>query len=129
MKEKGKDLNSRWYGPAMYTHVGGYKFCIAVYANGLGDGLGKAMAVQLFSLPGEFDGQLKWPVTAKFTLELINQHGLYNVIAEGFRSWDKPNIRKCIANFHRISVRGYCQLGDFLVDDTLHFLISNIELS
>ena len=26
------------------------------------------MTVQLYSLPGEFDGQLKWPVKAKFTI-------------------------------------------------------------
>ena len=130
-KEKGKDLNSRWYGPAMYTHVDGYKFYIAVLANGIGDGRGKAVAVQLYSLPGEFDGQLKWPVKDKFTLELVNQRGGDNVIAEAFSSWDKPDFRKCITNFHSITVDGYyhfikhSQLEHFLVDDTLHFLISN----
>ena len=132
-KKRGKDILSKWYGPAMYTHAGGYKFCIGVYANGGIAGLGKAMAVQLFSLPGEFDGQLKWPVKAKFAIELVNQCGNDNVIAETCDSWNKPNIRKYIANFHRITIGGFChfiehsQLGDFLVDDTLHFLISKIE--
>ena len=133
-KENENYLNV-WYGPAMYTHMCGYKFCIGVYANGVGDGRGKAVAVQLYSLPGEFDGQLKWPVTAKFTLELVNQRGGDNVIAEAFKSWDKVNIRRWIASFHRISIGIYShfiehsQLGDFLVDETLHFLISKIELS
>ena len=132
-KEKGKVTFIRWYGPAMYTHVGGYKFCIGVYANGIGDGLGKAMAVQLLSLPGEFDGQLKWPVKAKLAIELINQHGNNNVIAEGCSSWDKPNDIKFITNLYCITIGGHChfiehsQLGGFLVDDTLHFLISKIE--
>ena len=130
--KKKEKVTSAWYGPAMYTHVGGYKFCIAVDANGLGAGLGKAMAIQIYSLPGEFDGQLKWPVTAKFTLELVNQHGRCNVIAEGCDSWCKPNKSNCITAFHRITVGGnyhfieHYQLGDFLVDDTLHFLISKI---
>ena len=92
-KEKRKDVNSWWYGPAMYTHVGGYKFCIAVLANGHGSGRGKAMAVQLYSLPGEYDSELKWPVKAKFTIELVNQCGNDNVIAEGCDSWYKRNIR------------------------------------
>ena len=135
-KEKGKVVNSLWYGPDMYTHVGGYKFCIAVYANGIGIAAGyeKAMAVNVYSLPGEFDGQLKWPVKAKFTIELINQRGNNNVIAEGCNSWKKPNIRNYITNFHRITIGGLCHfvghshLGDFLVDDTLQFLISKIEL-
>ena len=132
-KEKGKYENSWWFGPAMYTHVGGYKFCIGVLANGFDSGRGKAMAVQLFSLSGELGGQLKWPVKAKFTLELVNQCGNDNVIAEGCKSLDKPNIRKYVTYFHRISIGGlsyfieHSQLGDFLVDDTLHFLISKIE--
>ena len=132
-KEKGKDMNSLWYGPAMYTHVGGYKFCIGVYANGIGDGLGKAMVVFLYSFPGEFDGQLKWPVKAKFTIELINQHGNNNAIAEACISWDKPITTTFITHFYRITIGGHyhfiehSQLGDFLVNDTLHFLFSKIE--
>ena len=49
-------------GMVLYTSAGGYKFCNAVFANGSITGRGKAMAVQLYSLPGEFDCQLKWPV-------------------------------------------------------------------
>ena len=131
--KKKEKRTSAWYGPAMYTHVGGYKFCIGVDADGVGAGRGKAMAVQLYSLPGEFDGQLKWPGKAKFTIELINQHGNNNVIGEGCDSWDKRIVRSFITNFHRITIGAHChfiehsQLGGFLVDDTLHFLISNIE--
>ena len=133
-KKKENYFNNVWYGSAMYTHVYGYKFCIGVYANGIAAGLGKAMAVQLFSLPGEFDGQLKWPVKVNFTLELVNQCGNDNVIAEGYDSWDKPSIRSFITNIDRITIGIYphfikhSQLGGFLVDDTLHFLISKIDL-
>ena len=132
-KKKGRDVSSVWFGPAMFTHVGGYKFVIVVSANGISAGRGKAMAVQVFSLPGEFDGQLKWPVKAKFTIELVNQGGNNNVIGEGCSSWNKPNSKIFIVNFHRLTIGGishfieHSQLGDFLVNDTLHFLISNIE--
>ena len=132
-KEKGKVYASAWYGPAMYTHVGGYKFCIAVYANRVGAGYGKAMALCLYSLPGEFDGQLKWPVKAKFTLELVNQYGNNNVIAEACDSWGKSNIRKAITYFHPVTIGGldpfieHSQLGAFLVSDALHFLVSKID--
>ena len=92
------------------------------------------MPVNLYSCPGEFDGQLKWPVKAKFTIELVSQHGNNNVIAETCDSWGKRNIRAFIAYFNRIDIGGFChfiehsQLGDSLVNDTLHFLISKIEL-
>ena len=123
----------RILGGMVLPHVGGYKFRIAVLANGHGSGRGKAMAVQVYSFPGEFDGDLKWPVKANFTIELVNQRGNDNVIAGGCKYWDKTNNRRIIESFNRISIGGsyhfieHSQLGDFLVNDTLHFLISKIE--
>ena len=74
-KEKAKDAFSNWQSPAMYTHVSGYKFCIGVNANGCWGGHGKSIGMNMLGMPGEFDDQLKWPTTAKFTIELINQLG------------------------------------------------------
>ena len=75
-REKAKDKFSDWKSPAMYTHVCGYKFCIGVDANGCrGVGHGNSIWMDLWSMPGEYDDQLKWPANAKFTIELINQTG------------------------------------------------------
>ena len=71
-KEKAKDKWSDWKSPPMYTHPGGYKFCIGIDANGYEDSCGKSVNVDLWVMKGEYDDQLQWPVTAKFTLELIN---------------------------------------------------------
>ena len=71
-KEKAKDKCDDWKSPPMYTHPGGYKFCIGIDANGAGDSCGKSVNVEVWVIKGEYDDQLQWPVTAKFTLELIN---------------------------------------------------------
>ena len=68
-KEKAKDNKlSDWKSPPMYTHPGGYKFCIGIDANGAGERRGRSVNVDLWVMKGEYDDQLQWPVTAKFTL-------------------------------------------------------------
>ena len=78
-KEKAKDKVDDWKSPAMYAHVGGYKFCINIAANGCSCGHGKAIYVYLCAMPGECDHQLKWPAQATFTIELLHQQGGHNV--------------------------------------------------
>ena len=47
------------------THICcGYKFCIGIDANGHGTTQGDSVNVELWSMEGEYDDQLKWPVTA-----------------------------------------------------------------
>ena len=71
-KEKATDEYDDWKSTPMYTHPGGYKFCIGIDANGYVASRGKSVNVKLWVMKGEYDDQLQWPVTAKFTLELIN---------------------------------------------------------
>ena len=75
MEKSSKEIETvtAWLGSVMYKHVGGCKFRISVFANGRGCGCGKAMAVHVWSLPGNFDIVLKWPVQARFSIELVNQ--------------------------------------------------------
>ena len=46
-RAKKKDQFSNWKSPAMYTHLGGYKFCIGVDANGYSSGRGKSIHTDL----------------------------------------------------------------------------------
>ena len=88
---KAKDESRTWNSPAMYTHLYGYKFYIEIEPNGHGMGLGKAIRVVLWSMPGDFDSQLKWPAKVNFKLELINQHGGDNVTCSSDGTWYKPD--------------------------------------
>ena len=132
-QEKAKNIYGDWYSPAMYTHVYGYKFCIGVAANGWGDGRGEAIDVTVSVMPGEYDGLLKWPAKAKFTVELIHQYGGENAFGTSREtSWNQP---RAITRVRRIpgdkcDISGFFEhskLGDFLFNDTLYFSVSNVK--
>ena len=51
----------------------GYKFCIGVYAHGVGIGEGTHLTVGVHIMVGKNDDYLIWPFTGTFTIELLNQ--------------------------------------------------------
>ena len=97
--EKRKDKFNDWKSPAMYTHVGGYKFCVGVDANGYHGGYGKSIYVDLWATSGEFDDQLKWPAKAEFTVELVKQRGGQNVKCSHQTEWVKPTLLEQMVSF------------------------------
>ena len=56
-----KNKDDRWYSPSFYTHNGGYLMCLAVDANGFGDGSNTHVSVTARLMAGENDNNLKWP--------------------------------------------------------------------
>ena len=134
-KEKAQDLHSTWKSPAKYTHVSGYQFCIGVDANGRDLGHGKSLHVAVWGVPGEFDDQLKWPAKANFTIELVNQQGGANATCTTLVNLERSMMKHIfLASFQRITIGGghafleNSLLYNFLIDDTLHFHVSNIHL-
>ena len=71
--EECRKDNESWYSPHFYTHPKGYKMCLRVYANGLGDGEGTHLSLYVYLMRGEFDDQLKWPLRGAVTIQLVNQ--------------------------------------------------------
>ena len=136
-KEKAKDKMSDWKSPAMYTHVGVYKFCIGIDANGYGSRRGKALYVDLWAMPGEYDHQLKWPVEATLTIELLHQQGGRNVQhTTTRRRWWEPDgpYNKLVGGFGDIEYGLWphfvlhSRLSGFLRNDTLYFRITKITI-
>ena len=52
-----------WHSPPFYYREG-YKMCLAVYANGVWEGAGTHVSVEILHLGGVHDDQLKWPMQA-----------------------------------------------------------------
>ena len=132
---KAKIESSTWRSPAMYTHLYGYKFFFEIKANGHVGRRGMAVRVALWSTPGEFDSQLKWPVQVKITLELINQHGGDNIVAQKDQvSWSKSGMSRAVTFFGNIYYLGcyhlinHSELNNYLVNDTLCFRFSTLVL-
>ena len=73
----------------MYTHTGGYKFCIGVDANGSGLGRGISVNLAILAMTGEYENWLKWPARVDFTIKLVNQCGGCNVKSGTSCRWEK----------------------------------------
>ena len=130
-KEKKKDKPRDWKSPPMYTHTFGYKFCMGLDANGRDGACGKALYAELYVMPGKYDGLLKWPAKASFTLELIHQKGGANIkYNTAIKKWDKPKLNfEFLSFFPRTMVNKtysfieHSQLKKFIVKDSLKFSI------
>ena len=70
-----------WHSPPFYYREG-YKMCLAVYANGVGEGAGTHVSVGVLHFRGEYDDQLKWP-TKDHSMHILT--GLDN--CDGYRNF------------------------------------------
>ena len=50
-----------WHSSPFYYREG-YKMCLAVYANGVGEGAGTHVSIEILHVRGEYDDKLKWPM-------------------------------------------------------------------
>ena len=144
MKDFAKKRH-KWKSPGMYTHVCGYKFCIGVdivrYLMECND----YIDVYACAMPGLYDSELKFPVKANITLELINQQGGENAACTTSNTWNRPiqDYVQLDKRFERINIERYAtpmevghdlaflnfsEVEKYLLNDTLHFNISHLEL-
>ena len=70
--QKHRETEDVWFSPPFYTHGGGYKLCIVVYANGKYHGAGSHVSIYVHLMAGPNDDRLKWPLEAKITVQMIN---------------------------------------------------------
>ena len=141
-------MRSNWKSPDMYTHKRGYKFCIGVnFVRSLVAGaVDDYIDVYVCARLGLYDSQLKWPVKATITLELINQLEGGNAACTTSNTWKRPtqDYVQLDERFERIDhckqfylyrrvaphlvFLMHSELPRYLINDTLHFNISHLEL-
>ena len=70
-----QDVEENVYLPFFYTHSHGYKFCLDVYPQGIGDRKGTHVSIYTHLMEGQFDDHLKWPFRGGITIQIVNQVG------------------------------------------------------
>ena len=131
--EQHKKSNNIWYSPPFYTHLGGYRMCLRVDANGNGDGKGTHVSVFVSLMRGEFDDLLKWPFHGKVTIQLKKNDPPHHQIIHPLDD-DTLNTYVCKPTEERNPSLGYRQYlshadlcaGGYLKDDKLVFCVSDI---
>ena len=86
-----KMANQKWISPSFYTHIGGYKMCLAVYPNGDSSARGTHLSLYVHFMRGEFDDKLEWPFQGLVTTLILNQQNFLtrSVASGGTGHWRK----------------------------------------
>ena len=71
--EEHRKAADDWFSPPFYSHIGGYRMCLNVNANGCCDCKGTHVSLYVCLMRGEYDDQLKWPFRGDITIQLLNQ--------------------------------------------------------
>ena len=133
--EQHKKSNDSWYSPPFYTHLGGYRVCLKVTANGNGDGKGTHVSVAVCLMRGEFDDLLKWPFRGDVTIQLKKNDPPHHYQMILSLDDDTPSIFVCKPTKERNDVSwGYptfishadLYACGYLKDDKLVFCVSDI---
>ena len=121
-----------WHSPPFYYREG-YKMCLAVYANGVGEGAGTYVSVSLVLLRGCYDDQLEWPIP--YTEDILRY--VVNVSADGlnyfYLSWCAPIQRAELNELKEIIMCDqFCRLNSKalkLVNDCLTLRVTLFDES
>ena len=131
-----KDSDMPWYSQPFYSHVQGYKLCLRVDVNGVGDGRGTHLSVHIHLMRGEFDSYLMWPFRGTIAVQLVS---LDPTLREHHIGTIPFNDRTPNAYAQRVTSGevakhglGYQQFvkisKSFLHNNQLHFRITDIQL-
>ena len=69
---KRKHLNNVYTSIPFYTHLHGYKLCLKVDANGVGETKGTHIRMGVKLMRGDFDSDLQWPFEGDIIFEVLN---------------------------------------------------------
>ena len=103
--ERYKKEDDKWFSPPFYSHIGGYKMCISVKANGSDVGKGTHVSVYLHMMAGEYDDNLKWPFYGEVTVQLLNQQGNMDHCEKQLIRDDDYSSDNCKECFGRVRVK------------------------
>ena len=139
--QEKKKKNDVWFSDPVYSHFGGYKMCLRVYANGEGDATHVSMYICL--IRGDNDDNLKWPFKGTIKVSLLNQlEDGQHYTKEPWSSDDNISVYSNgrVTEGERAAGWGYSDFishqalnyhGDkncqYLMDDTLYFRVDCIE--
>ena len=122
---KHKAADDEWLSPPFYSHPGGYKQRLAVYANGHGQYKGKQASFIQYTMKGEYDHQLEWPRTLATKIHLLN----YTIGEWGRGVGYSALCTKHTAAQERRTCWHYIINSSHLQNDCIHFRVTEVNLS
>jgi hypothetical protein len=116
-----------WHSLPFY-YGKGYKMCLAVHANGVGEGAGTHVSLVVLHLRGEYDDQLKWPTMKCAYKHFRSSYPVYDGVCRFLvcRLDQHPPINEHVEIDFRIK---FCSLNSekiiHMVNDCLTFQVKH----
>ena len=137
-----KMRNLRWFSPSFYSHIGGYRMCLVVDANGEGSGTNTHVTVGVYLMRGEYDDNLVWPFRGDVTFHLVNHKvveghmertinfndSTLDVVAGRVMEGERAPLGWCRFHFISHSALGYGRNTEFLDKDALEFRVTSVKV-
>ena len=116
-------VKSLWWNdaPCFYTHKGGYRLHIDILVNSTTGG----MRVRVHVKKGHFDDQVKWPLRATVTLQLIDPSGGHQPYERSRQGEGKKGESLFYDWLPFITC---AELEKYIHNDSLHFRVVRFEL-
>ena len=133
-----KRRNAVWGSSPFYSDFQGYKFRVAIAANGLYAAKNTHVSVAVHLMRGPFDKGLRWPFRGRVTVQLLDQTGTSHITHVldfshelCFHACKKVPFWRSTASvgLTKIFFAAHSDLTpNYLVDDSLYFQVSKVEL-
>ena len=134
--DKYRTHNEVWYSRPFFAYEGGYVVCLRVFAAGNDDGKGTHVSVYLHLMKGPYDDKLKWPMRAKYAINLIDptNNTKYHSCNPYFKDVSFSEVYtayKRITNDRRMSYygMGYPQYINIDIHSTSNTMLSNMTVA
>ena len=141
--DKYKSRGNEWFSPPFYSHIGGYKMCLGVYANGYGECIGTHVTVAVYLMRGEYDDDLCWPFSGAIAIQLVNRREEVGHVEETVDFADSSSdgdASRVMEGQQAPTGRGYDFIShsallyneswntEYLKNDSLEFRVTRVEV-
>ena len=125
-----KQTNKKWMSKPFYTHPGGYKMCLNVFANGIGKGKNSHVSIFANLMKGDFDSELEWPFQGEIIVRLnLESDDVVKALVFGPKSPAKATQRVTEGNVNEFG-QGDAKFVHFSTIDSqsvLHFTVHRVK--
>ena len=121
--------SKNWKSQTFYTHERGYNICFGARAQNVRANGSPVLLLLMYAAPGEYDDELRWPVTCTFDVEIVNKRGENLCFRMDDNKWKRPSeayvpLRRLNSESPQVYASVDCsELKECVENDSIEFIV------